>query len=212
MLGQALGQAVRLVLVRHGQTAWNAQKRLQGHRDIELDATGHWQARQLALALADEGIEHLYSSDSQRAQATLAPLAQRLGLPIGLEPGLRERSFGQLEGLSFAEIEAQFPDAARQRRERDPEAHPGGGESLLDFQWRCLSTLAAVLARHPGQVVAVASHGGVLDCVYRAAVSLSLQAPRSWSLENATVNRLLWTPAGFGLVGWNDAAHLANAE
>ena len=203
-----MAQAVRLVLVRHGQTAWNAQRRLQGHQDIALDATGQWQAQRLALALSDEGIQHLYSSDSQRAQATLAPLAQRLGLTLGLEPGLRERSFGQLEGLNFDEIEARFPEAARQRRQREPEAQPGGGESLLAFESRCLGALHALLARHPGEVVAVASHGGVLDCVYRAALGLALQAPRTWSLDNATVNRLLWTPDAFALVGWNDSTHL----
>lgn len=207
-----LAQAVRLVLVRHGQTAWNAEQRLQGHQDIALDAHGLWQADRLAEALIEEGIQHLYSSDSQRAQATLAPLAQRLGLPIGLDQALRERSFGQLEGLTHAQIEAQHPQAARQRRQRELHAEPGGGESLLAFHGRCVGALNSLLARHPGQVVAVASHGGVLDCVYRAAVGLSLQAPRSWSLDNATVNRLLWTQSGFVLVGWNDAGHLAQSE
>ena len=194
--------------MRHGQTAWNAQRRLQGQLDVPLDDTGRWQAEQLANALAAEELHAIYSSDLLRATATAAPLAQRLGLTVKLDRGLRERAFGRLEGYTHAEIEAIWPDDARAWRQRDPHAQPGGGESLHDFFVRCLNAVTSIVAQHPGQAVVLVAHGGVLDCLYRAAVGVELNAARSWQLGNATINRLLWTPQGFSLVGWDDNQHL----
>ena len=96
----------------------------------------------------------------------------------------------------------------RRWREREPDFAPGGGETLEGFYARCVGCASALAARHPGQTIALVAHGGVLDCLYRAATRLGLQAARSWSLGNASVNRLLWHGDGFTLVGWNDAAHL----
>lgn len=202
-------EPTRLFAVRHGRTAWNAELRIQGHRDEPLDALGRWQAEQLALALAGEPLAAIYSSDLQRALATAAPLAGRLGLAVQQDPGLRERAFGQFEGLAHAQIEQKWPEAARRWRERDPEFGAPGGERLADFYDRSVATVLRLATRHPGQAVLVATHGGVLDCLYRAATHVSLQAPRSWQLGNASINRLLCTPQGLALVGWNDDAHLA---
>jgi probable phosphoglycerate mutase len=124
--------------------------------------------------------------------------------------GLRERAFGRFEGMSFAEIEATLPEDARRWRERDPEFEPeGGGESLLTFRDRVTRTASAIAARHPGELVVLVAHGGVMDVLYRAATRQELQAPRTWQLGNAAINRMLWTPEGFSLVGWSDIAHLA---
>jgi 2,3-bisphosphoglycerate-dependent phosphoglycerate mutase len=202
-------EPTRIVAVRHGRTAWNAAMRIQGHHDEPLDALGHWQAEQLGRALAEEPLAALYSSDLQRALFTAEPLARRLGLPVLRDAALRERGFGEFEGATYAHIEQQWPEAARRWRERDPDFGPPGGERLVDFYARSVSAVLLLAARHPGQAVLVVAHGGVLDCLYRAATHADLQAPRSWQLGNASINRLLCTQGGLSLVGWNDDAHLA---
>ena len=111
-------QATRIIAVRHGETAWNVDTRIQGHLDIALNDTGHWQARQVARALADEPLAAVYTSDLQRAHATAQAIAQASGAPLVAEPGLRERSFGALEGRTFAEIEADLPEQARRWKAR----------------------------------------------------------------------------------------------
>lgn len=201
-------EPTQLLLIRHGQTAWNAAQRIQGHRDLPLDAIGHWQADRLADVLAEQPLAALYSSDLLRASQTAAPVARRLGLSLQTDVGLRERAFGVFEGERFADIASRWPAAAESWRRRDPDFAPDGGEGLRAFQERCVAAVCRLAARHAGQVVGVVTHGGVLDGVYRAASGASLQAPRTWALVNAAINRLLWTPQGLVVVGWNDAAHL----
>ena len=201
-------EPTRLFLLRHGQTAWNAETRIQGQLDIPLDAIGLWQAERLALALQDEGIQVLYSSDLQRARQTAAPLAAATGLTVQTDAALRERSFGSFEGSTYAEVQARWPGDALRWRLREPDFAPGGGEPLQAFYDRSVRAVWALAERHAGQTLAVFSHGGVLDCLYRAACHIDLRGARTWQVANATINRLLWTPEGFSLVGWNDAGHL----
>jgi 2,3-bisphosphoglycerate-dependent phosphoglycerate mutase len=202
-------EATRLIAVRHGETAWNVDTRIQGHIDIGLNATGLWQAQRAGAALADEPIGVVYASDLSRAWQTAQAIAEPHGLAVQPEPRLRERAFGNMEGLSFAEIEATLPAQAKRWRERDPEFEPEGGESLLTFRDRVTGVAAELAARHPGELVVLVAHGGVMDVLYRAATRQELQAPRTWQLGNAAINRMLWTPEGFSLVGWSDTAHLA---
>lgn len=201
-------EATRIVLIRHGQTAWNVATRIQGHTDEPLNEHGRWQAAQTATALAGEAFSAIYSSDLQRARATADVLAQRTGLKVIEEPGLRERHFGSFEGASFKEIDAQWPHEALRWRQRDADYAPPGGETLADFFARVVQAASAVAARHRGELIALVSHGGALDCLYRAALRLPLNAPRSWQIGNAAIHRLLYTGRGFSLVGWNDDAHL----
>jgi probable phosphoglycerate mutase len=201
--------ATRLIVVRHGETAWNVDTRIQGQLDIDLNDTGRQQARQLAGALADQSIDALYASDLARAWHTADAVARATGVAATPEPRLRERAFGHFEGRTFAEIEAELPEEARRWRTRDPAfAPPAGGESLLTFRERVTGVAAALAARHVGGLVVLVAHGGVMDVLYRAATGQDLQAPRTWHLGNAAINRLLWTPQGFSLVGWGDVAHL----
>ncbi|MEB0110274.1 histidine phosphatase family protein [Variovorax sp. RTB1] len=201
-------EATRLIAVRHGETAWNVGTRIQGQLDIGLNATGEWQARRVGQALADEAIDVIYASDLARAWNTALEIARPLGLQVRPEPRLRERAFGCFEGMSFAEIEQNLPDQARLWRERDPAFTPEGGESLLVFRDRITAVAAELAARHPGELVVLVAHGGVMDVLYRAATRQGLQAPRTWLLGNASINRLLWTPEGFILVGWSDTTHV----
>ena len=213
MIGFAIaGEATRLVVLRHGETQWNATQRIQGQIDAPLNERGLWQATRLAQALRAEGLSRIYSSDLQRARCTDEAVAAASGLaPVSLDPALRERAFGSFEGLTYAEVEQRWPDEALRWRQREAGFAPGGGETLEGFYDRCVPAAAAIAARYPGETIALVAHGGVLDCLYRAATGLSLQAPRSWQLGNATINRLLWHGEGFVLVGWNDDGHLQDA-
>ena len=203
-------EPTRLFVLRHGRTAWNAEARIQGQLDVPLDDVGRWQAERLAEALAGEGITTVYSSDLQRALATAQPLVARTGAVLHTDVRLRERGFGSFEGSTYAEIEATWPEAARRWREREVDFRPGGGEALGSFYGRCVDAVLELSRSHPGQCIAIVAHGGVLDCLYRAAVGAELRAPRSWQLGNAVINRLLFNGANLTLVGWADAAHLAS--
>ncbi|VTU14169.1 Phosphoserine phosphatase 1 [Variovorax sp. SRS16] len=201
-------EATRLIAVRHGETAWNVDARIQGQLDIGLNETGLWQARRVGQALEDEPIAAIYASDLARAWQTALEIARPHRIDVVAERGLRERAFGLFEGRTFADIDANLPAQARLWRTRDPEFTPAGGESLLVFRDRVTSIAAQLAARHAGALVVLVAHGGVMDVLYRAATGQELQAPRTWDLGNAAINRLLWTPQGLTLVGWADTGHL----
>jgi probable phosphoglycerate mutase len=200
----------RILAIRHGETAWNVETRLQGHLDIPLNDTGLLQADRLARALTGrEAVDAIYASDLSRAHTTAQALAHAMGHSVRTHEGLRERHFGVFQGRTFAEVEAEWPEHAAQWRKRIPDwIPPGGGESLLRLHERIVETLNALAAQHTGQQIVLVAHGGVLDVLYRAATRLDHQAPRTWSLTNTAVNRLLWTPEGLSLVGWGDTSHL----
>ena len=205
-------QLTRILAIRHGETAWNVGARIQGHLDIALNDTGRWQARRMAAALADERLDAIYTSDLQRALQTAQALADASGQTIVANAGLRERCFGEFEGLTFSEVELRWPDQGARWRKRDPRFGPPGGETLQRFYDRCVETVNRLAHGHPGQTIAMVAHGGVLDCLYRAATRIDLQAPRSWQLGNASINRLRYTPEGLTLVGWGDTGHLDGAS
>jgi probable phosphoglycerate mutase len=193
--------ATRVLAIRHGETEWNVDGRIQGQLDIPLNATGRLQAERLTAALADEELAALYSSDLARACQTAQALALGCGLPVVTDTGLRERSFGVFEGLGFEQIRARWPDQAERWRKRDPSFGAEGGETLQAFFDRCIATASRLAALHPGQTIALVAHGGVMDALYRAAARVALDAPRTWQLANASINRLLYTPQGFTLIG-----------
>jgi probable phosphoglycerate mutase len=201
-------EPTRIIAIRHGETMWNVDTRIQGHLDIPLNETGRRQAERMALALADEPISAIYASDLTRAWETAQYLGRVQGMEVTREEGLRERGFGDFEGKTFAEIEALLPDQSMRWRKRDHEFAPAGGESLIALRSRVVATAERLAAAHPGELIALVGHGGVMDVLYRAATRLDIQAPRTWELGNAAINRLLWTPEGFTLVGWADTQHL----
>jgi 2,3-bisphosphoglycerate-dependent phosphoglycerate mutase len=201
-------EPTRIIAIRHGETTWNVDTRIQGHLDIPLNETGRRQAERMALALADEPISAIYASDLTRAWETAQYLGRIQGIEVTREEGLRERGFGDFEGKTFAEIAALLPDQSLRWRQRDPEFAPAGGESLIALRSRVVATAERLAAAHPGELIALVGHGGVMDVLYRAATRLDIQAPRTWELGNAAINRLLWTPEGFTLVGWADTQHL----
>jgi probable phosphoglycerate mutase len=201
--------ATRIIAIRHGETAWNVDTRIQGQLDVPLNETGRWQAQRLARALAArEPIDVVYSSDLLRAWETARAVSETTGAPVVTDEGLRERGFGVFQGKTFAEIEASLPEEALRWRKRDPFWAPEGGESLTAMRRRVVETLHTLASRHTGEQIVLVAHGGVMDLLYRAATGQELQAPRTWQLGNTAINRLLWTPAGLSLVGWSDTSHL----
>ena len=198
----------RVLAIRHGETDWNVAARIQGQRDIPLNASGRHQAHRLAWALADERLDAVYSSDLQRARQTAQALTAGTGCALHTDIGLRERGFGVFEGLTFAEVARRWPDQSERWRRRDPSFGAAGGEVLHEFHDRCLATLTRLARAHPGQTIAIVAHGGVLDCLYRAASHLALDAPRCWEIGNAAIHRLLHSTQGFSRIGWNDTRHL----
>jgi len=205
-----MSEPTRILAIRHGETAWNVDTRLQGHLDIPLNDVGLRQAQHLAQALAQrDPIDAIYASDLSRAHTTAQTIAQAVGLNVKTHVGLRERHFGAFQGRTFAEVEVELPEHAWHWRKRTPDwVPPEGGESLHTLHERIVNTVNEVAARHPGQQIVMVAHGGVLDILYRAATRLDLQAPRTWALTNTAVNRLLWSPQGLSLVGWGDTSHL----
>ena len=202
--------ATRILAIRHGETAWNVDTRIQGQLDIGLNDTGRAQAQWLARSLAErEPLQAIYASDLARAWHTAQAVGQAQGLSVVAHTGLRERAFGDFEGRTFVEIEAELPEHARHWRQRTPDwTPPGTGESLLVLRERVLAAVNELAARHLGEQIALVAHGGVMDVLYRAATRLDVQAARTWQLPNTAVNRLLWTPEGLSLVGWADTTHL----
>lgn len=208
-------ESTRIIAIRHGETAWNVETRLQGQLDIELNAKGLWQAERTAKALADETIDAIYTSDLLRAQATAQAIANHSASAprpcVHLQSGLRERGFGCFEGLTYAEIAAGWPEDNRRWRQRDPAYAPEGGETLVQLRERVAHTLHALASQHAGEQIVLVAHGGVMDALYRLATQQPIEAPRTWELGNAAINRLLWTPHSLTLVGWSDTRHLEDA-
>jgi probable phosphoglycerate mutase len=203
-----------LLLIRHGETAWNAEHRIQGHLDIPLSAAGIRQAASLGERLAAEAITAVYSSELARAWLTAVPFAARLGLDINPDSRLRERSFGVFEGLTADEIAARHPEGFRRWRMRDPAWAMDQGESGQQLIDRVLSALDDIASRHHGETVAVVTHGGVLDVAYRAARGLGWDAPREHLMLNASINRLSaqGSPLALSILDWGDVTHLEQAR
>lgn len=203
-----------VLLIRHGETAWNAEHRIQGLLDVPLSTTGIWQAARLAQRLAGESIDAIIASDLTRAWLTAQPLAQRLGLELIAEPRVRERNFGSFQGHTVGEIEQRWPDEFHAWRARDPSWAMPGGESGHEFVTRVLAALRDAAAAHADRTIAVVTHGGVLDVVYRHARALTWDAPREHQMLNAAINRLavMASPLRVTVLDWADIAHLEGAR
>lgn len=203
--------ATRLCIVRHGETDWNVEKRIQGHVDVPLNATGEAQARATATGLAARRFDAAYSSDLARAWRTAEIVTATLGLTVRPFAGLRERHYGVLQGLTADEIRAARPDDHVPYLARDPDRDFLTGESLAAFATRVIAAIEELVTAHPGHCLLLVSHGGVLDICYRHAIGRGLTPPRDFPIPNAALN---WFEIGAGrwrLLDWADRRHLALA-
>lgn len=201
----------RLCLIRHGETAWNAEKRLQGHIDIPLNTRGESQARQMAQALKDARLNFdvLFTSDLKRAVDTSAAVVQLFGVVAQVDSNLRERHFGALQGLSINEAPLVRPDIWQAHISRDLDHELEGGESIRQFALRVQRALDRIEEQHPGKTVLMVSHGGTLDMMYRIASNQALSTERVVSVPNASLNWLTHRPgSGWIVEQWADTRHL----
>lgn len=202
---------MKLCIVRHGETAWNAEGRVQGQLDIPLSATGEAQARAVARALAHERFDAVYSSDLLRVRQTAQPTVCLLGKEIVHSEKLRERHYGIFQGILYSEAKVRFAEDFVRFRTKDPHYDFQTGESLLNFQKRVFSFIDDLVQRHPAQSVLVFTHGGVLEVLYRHATGRGLATPRDFEIPNAALNRFEHRAGAWVVESWADLSHLAAA-
>ena len=203
--------STRICLVRHGETAWNAEGRVQGQTDIPLSAVGQAQARAAASILAQHDFSAIYSSDLLRVRQTAEPTAQRLALSVVLDRELRERHYGIFECLLYTDVKQRFPEHYARFRDKDPEFDFDTGESLRAFSGRSLAAVSRIAEAHRGEQVLVFTHGGVLDMVYRHIHALGLSSVREFGVPNAGLNWIECAESCWSMHCWADVAHLQGA-
>jgi probable phosphoglycerate mutase len=201
-------RTARLCVIRHGETAWNAEGRVQGQTDVPLSRVGEAQAAALAAALAGERFAALYASDLARVRQTAAPLARALRLAPRLEAALRERHYGKFETLTYLEARERFPEDYARFKAKEPDYDFGSGESLARFSARALAAVGAIAARHAGEAVLVFTHGGVLEMVRRHALGMGLAAPRDFEIPNAAINWIAIEGGAWQVEAWGETGHL----
>jgi 2,3-bisphosphoglycerate-dependent phosphoglycerate mutase len=200
----------RICLLRHGETAWNAEHRLQGQIDVDLNATGVAQAQAAGRWLRGSGVVALYSSDLARAWHTATSVGAALNLAPDPLPALRERRYGAFEGLTYDEAKARYPVEYRQYEARHADWRaPDGGESLLDVHARVTACLRELVVRHAGMCIAAVTHGGVLDIVNRFVRGNPLAQPRDFLIPNAGITWLTCDADVWRIDSWCDTHHLA---
>jgi probable phosphoglycerate mutase len=198
----------RICFVRHGETDWNVDKRIQGFTDIPLNEKGRGQALAMAFNAAHVSFKAVYSSDLVRAVDTARALAQREDLEIKLLPQLRERHYGIFQGITAAEGQQRYPEAYKLYAARDPHYNFETGESMLDFAARVAEGVDWMVRHHRGETIAAVTHGGVLDILFRKATGRPLSAPRDFKIPNCGLNWFHFDGQGWHLESWADRHHL----
>jgi alpha-ribazole phosphatase len=212
--------ATRLLIVRHGRTAWNIDGRFQGQLDIPLDEVGQAQAAAVAQRLAQERPVAIYASDLSRASQTARWIENAIAEaiqpdllpPLVLEPRLREMHFGEWQGLTYSEIQASQPEALAAWEADWLSNAPPGGETLTQLIERVHPVYHEILAAHPDGTVMVVGHGGALQAML--CMALGLPPERFWQLQldNTGIADLRIYPEGAILNLFNDTCHLERAK
>lgn len=207
----------QILLIRHGETAWNREKRIQGQEDVPLSPAGVDQARKLGRRLRPLSLAAAYASDLSRALLTAQTALEGTGVPVAIAPAFRERHYGRWQGLTWPEIESRFPQDVAGYQSDAPDYELPGGESWNRMQDRVFSEMKVIAARHAGRTVAVFTHGGPCRAAVMAALGLPAALWRRWTTGNASIHRLIWETSAGGnglwkLAGYNDVAHLEELD
>jgi 2,3-bisphosphoglycerate-dependent phosphoglycerate mutase len=201
-----------MVIVRHGETVWNRELRVQGYRDSALTDDGISQARALAARLSSESFHALLSSDLGRAVQTADIISERTGHEVRIDQKLRERNYGVLEGLTRDEFRVLHPVAAEHHDSRDAEYVIFGGESQREFVSRIVAVFDAIADEFRGRRIVVVSHGGVLAALHRHISGVPIGAPRTLPLPNASYNILARRDGKWIVERWGDTGHLVQQD
>ncbi len=196
-----------LFLVRHGETDWNLERRYQGQTDTPLNEAGWQQAERLARRLAGCPFDVIYTVTLKRARQTAEAIAVRLGVPVRPDPRLREMRFGLLEGLTFDEAQARYPEMAAAWLTDREQPFPGG-ETFSQFSARVQGFLDEIRQAHDGQTVLLVSHGGPIKEMLRLALGMPPSSRWAFQIDNASVSKLKLYHDAPILVLLNDTHHL----
>jgi 2,3-bisphosphoglycerate-dependent phosphoglycerate mutase len=198
----------RLLLVRHGETDWNREARIQGQLDVPLNGIGREQARRLAERLAGEGIQAVYSSDLDRACETARIALPGPGMEARRMPELREAAFGVWQGRRWADLEREAPREVLRYRGENGDYAPPGGESPIDLRARSVAAFARILDEEEGRTVAVFSHGGPCRMILADLLGVAMPRVRRLAMSNASVHSVKVEGDDAQVVLLNDTAHL----
>jgi probable phosphoglycerate mutase len=205
-------ERTQLIVVRHGQTTWNSERKFQGHLDSQLSSKGISQAHSLARRLVNRNFSALYSSDLGRAMQTAQIIAAAAAHDVVPDARLRERNLGIFQGLTGEEIETTYPEEYELYRSRDPDYVVPGGESLRQQVEQNVACLEELAQRHLGESIVVVTHGGVLSGLFRHVLSIPLEAPRRFEFPNSGLNVFTFGEGYWTLQTWGDVSHLRKDE
>ncbi len=198
-----------IIAVRHGETEWNKIEKQQGHLNSDLTGLGVRQAEAMAEGLKGYTIDHFYSSDLGRAVRTAEIISKTIGIPFTTDVRLRERHLGILQGMTKMEFESTYPHEANLFKRHDPDYRIPEGESIRDRYLRCITCVEDLHNRHRDSTLLIVSHGGMLMSLIHRALDLPLNAERSFSLYNGSINSFSITGDGrWRLESWGIIDHL----
>lgn len=199
----------RIFLVRHGETAWNLEGRMQGHLDVPLTEVGIEQAKAAAEELSGISFEGFYCSDSQRTHRTALEIANKINQQPQPLFDLRERNLGILQGFTRAEAKEKYPEIV-EAYTTNPDYIIPEGESSNGFMQRCTNIVEKIAKQHVNQNVLIVSHGGFVGNFLKYVLEIPIQAPRRFKVMNTSINTFLYdTETGWILESWGTLKHIA---
>ncbi len=202
--------ATEITIIRHGETIWNAQQRIQGHRNSKLSENGIRQAGLVAKSLAKREFDVLISSDLERAAETAGIINKLLQLPLEYNKNMRERSFGIVEGMTLAEMKEKFPREYRSYKEREPGFKFSGGESIEQLFNRVTLEIEAIARKFENKKVLIVSHGLVLETMMYKTFNIKLNSPRVFSINNSSISSFYIDRDNWFLKEWGVIEHLVS--
>ena len=199
----------KLILIRHGETEWNAARRFQGQTDVPLSETGKEQARMLAKRFPAERVNAIYSSDLVRARETADAIAKKFGCEVHPEPNLREMNFGQWEGLDYDEIVRRWPDEGAKLWPRPDLLRVPSGETVQELQDRAMGVIRRIISTEKAEdAIVITAHGAVIRSIICAMLSIPLRCFWSIRQSNTAVNIANYLDGQWFIELMNSTAHL----
>ena len=181
-----------IILIRHGETEWNSQKRMQGHSNSDLSEVGRAQIQALGEFMKNESFDHIYSSDSLRARQTAEAITQYSGHTLQFDQRIREKNLGVFEGLTSTEAKERHPEIYRLFKTAGANYVIDEGESTQQLLERALEFIEEIRLRHPQERVVMVTHGGVVRVLMKHALGLSIDAPTRFIIKNTGIFGLIW--------------------
>ena len=181
-----------IILIRHGETEWNSQQRMQGHSNSDLSSVGQAQIQALGQWMKIVPFDHIYSSDSLRAKQSAEAITQFSGHELKIDLRLREKNLGVFEGLTSEEARERHPEVFRLFKTAGSKYVIDEGESTQQLQDRALEIVNEIRIKHPEERVLLVTHGGFIRVVMKHSLGLSLETPTRFLIRNTGVFRLVW--------------------